>query len=420
MPKNPLIRSYPKKVNAPLQKKSAGILDDHAVRKNIATKEGSIEQVPVNDNHIVNKLYVDDKLVESFPTSLTAGSVVFSDGTNLSQDNFNLFWDSANNRLEPNLLKITSDGTQASPALKFNDTNTGFYKSGDSVSFSLNNSTKMTIDETGVGIGVTDPDVPLEVNGNITLRTTGNHTFFMKTTGLNTVPRFIISNDTRTWVLTVDGADQDKFKIKNDSFGTTPLTIDAQATGNVGISTTSPDTKLQVVGDVKFGDDNTNYVTIDATGNLVFVGGAGLAFGEIYARDNTTTTSTSTTKAQILIFDTDGESNNMTAVNAQGHLVVTKPGKYKIDTSISIKNSSGSAHVINVEMYKNNGSVVFNNIHAGRNLGTGSDVGNLTMSGIVDLAVNDTIEIWITSDSGAARTITIEDIDFSAIQVGGT
>ncbi len=171
----------------------------------------------------------------------------------------------------------------------------------------------------------------------------------------------------------------------------------------------------------KIGDGGTtNYTDIDNNGKVVFVGTAGLAFGEIYARDNTATTSTSTTKAQILIFDTDGEFNNMTAVNAQGHLLVTKAGKYKIDTSISIKNSSGSAHVINVEMYKNDGATVFNNIHAGRNLGTGSDVGNLTMSGIVDLAVNDTIEIWITSDSASARTVTVEDIDFSAIQIGGT
>ncbi len=148
--------------------------------------------------------------------------------------------------------------------------------------------------------------------------------------------------------------------------------------------------------------------------------GTGLPFAEIYARDNTATTSTSTTKAQILIFDTDGQSNNMTSVNAQGHIVVVKAGKYKIDTSISIKNSSGAAHVISVEMYKNNGTVVFNNIHAGRTFSTGSDVGNMTMSGIVDLAANDTIEMWITSDSASARTVTVEDVDFSAIQIGGT
>ncbi|KKM89319.1 hypothetical protein LCGC14_1249850, partial [marine sediment metagenome] len=75
----------------------------------------------------------------------------------------------------------------------------------------------------------------------------------------------------------------------------------------------------------------TNYMEVSGTGDVVFVGSAGLAFGEIYARDNTATTSTSTTKAQILIFDTDGESNNMTPDHAQDHITVTKAGMYKID-----------------------------------------------------------------------------------------
>ena len=42
--------------------------------------------------------------VESIPTALTAGSVIFSDGTNLAQDNFNLFWDDANKRLSPTFI----------------------------------------------------------------------------------------------------------------------------------------------------------------------------------------------------------------------------------------------------------------------------------------------------------------------------
>ncbi len=45
------------------------------------------------------KKYVDDKNVESFPTSLTNGSVIFSDGINLNQDNANFFWDNTNKRL---------------------------------------------------------------------------------------------------------------------------------------------------------------------------------------------------------------------------------------------------------------------------------------------------------------------------------
>ncbi len=179
-------------------------------------------------------------------------------------------------------------------------------------------------------------------------------------------------------------------------------------------------TDLTWNGIASLGDGGaTNYTEFSATGDQVFVGTAGLPFAEIYARDNTTTTSTSTTKTQILIFDINGEFNNMTPDHTNDHITVVKAGKYKIDASISLKNSSGSAHVISLEMYKNDGTVVFNNIHAGRTLGTGSDVGNLTMSGIVDLAVDDTIEIWITSDSASARTVTVEDINFCAIQTGG-
>ena len=39
--------------------KSAGILDDYAIRKNVATREGTIEKTPVEDNDLVNKAYVD-------------------------------------------------------------------------------------------------------------------------------------------------------------------------------------------------------------------------------------------------------------------------------------------------------------------------------------------------------------------------
>ena len=54
---------------------SAGILDDYAVRKNVATKEGTIEKVPVNSNDIVNKAYADS-LVASGLTAVSAGGFI--------------------------------------------------------------------------------------------------------------------------------------------------------------------------------------------------------------------------------------------------------------------------------------------------------------------------------------------------------
>lgn len=70
---NPLIRKYDRKVNGPLLKKSAGILEDYDVKVNVATKEGSITRTPINDIDIVNKLYADG-LVAGATGSWTAGS----------------------------------------------------------------------------------------------------------------------------------------------------------------------------------------------------------------------------------------------------------------------------------------------------------------------------------------------------------
>ncbi len=103
---------------------------------------------------------------EGHQSIATLGSVLFSDGKNIAEDNNNLFWYATRKELWSNLIKITSDGTQMSPALKFNDTNTGFFKVGDSIRLSLNNSTKVTFDSTGVGIGKS-PTEALDVVGNI-------------------------------------------------------------------------------------------------------------------------------------------------------------------------------------------------------------------------------------------------------------
>ena len=59
MVRNPLIRRNPPSLPTNTLHKSAGILDDHAIRKNVATKEGTIEHIPTLDNHITNKLYCD-------------------------------------------------------------------------------------------------------------------------------------------------------------------------------------------------------------------------------------------------------------------------------------------------------------------------------------------------------------------------
>ena len=98
---------------------------------------------------------------------------------------------------------------------------------------------------------------------------------------------------------------------------------------------------LTATGKGTFNELSTTEFIVETDGDTFWVGdGTGLPFAEIYARDNTATTSTSTTKAQILIFDTDGEFNNMTPSHAQDHISIvslaaksTMPDIVKFPTS---------------------------------------------------------------------------------------
>lgn len=61
----PSIKSQlkPKIYNFNQEEKSKGILDDFAIRKDIATRSGVIEHTPTLDKHIVNKEYCDSNII---------------------------------------------------------------------------------------------------------------------------------------------------------------------------------------------------------------------------------------------------------------------------------------------------------------------------------------------------------------------
>ncbi|MHC4269150.1 MAG: autotransporter outer membrane beta-barrel domain-containing protein [Planctomycetota bacterium] len=175
---------------------------------------------------------------------------------------------------------------------------------------------------------------------------------------------------------------------------------------------------------LRVGDWDTNYVEIDKAGDMTFVGGGGLAFAEIYASDvaDTITISSSgqANKVQVTSFAVDGVSNNMTPDHTNDHITVTKAGMYLATISISVTSTGGSAYQIAFSLYKNNGATEFVNVHTHRNLsGGGGDTGSMSLSGIVDLAVNDTIEVWTWNETNT-NDIIIDDITLSLVMVGGT
>ena len=199
----------------------------------------------------------------------------------------------------------------------------------------------------------------------------------------------------------------------------------AMSNADVGIRTITPDATIQVVGDCKFGDDNTNYVEIGTTGDVVFVGGAGLAFGDLYGQNTsstlTITTSGKANKVQVTAFDTNGHSNNTSPDHTNDHITITKAGMYLINISMTLDSLAGSAAEFGFSLFKNNGATEFGNVHVIRDLpgGGGGNHGSVSMNGIVDLAVNDTLELWGWNNANT-QNVMIDSVTMSIMQIGGT
>jgi len=142
-------------------------------------------------------------------------------------------------------------------------------------------------------------------------------------------------------------------------------------------------------------------------------------YGEIYTKDNTdTTTLNNSGKVQVLIFDSNGESRDTTPDHTNDHIIIEKPGRYLVTISLTIANTAGAAHVISLGLFKNNGVTQLNNVHAGRGLTTATNVGSVSMSGLVEFSKDDTVELWALTDSGTDRAVTFEDVTLSIIKIG--
>ena len=115
--------------------------------------------------------------------------------------------------------------------------------------FLIENTEKMRLTSTGLGIGTTSPSYPLEVNGEI--KSDG---YRIDLSSLSDI-RAIVSTGTNSLQIGDSGVNEFKFK----NLAGTSMIINSS--GKVGIGTTSPTEKLHVVGKGIF----TDQVTIPAT-----------------------------------------------------------------------------------------------------------------------------------------------------------
>lgn len=214
MAKNPLIRSYPRRVSKPLPNKSAGILDDFATRRNVATNAGTIEQIPTEENHIVNKRYIDsgtwtgtNKTFDDFSnrieadqvhiqvrnesgSAMTRGQLVYVSGYNLGLDRYLVSLADANDTgtfpvigiLDVNISN-NQDG-HLTHSGKIVDVNTNAFSVGDSV--------YMTTTAGVFGVKPTGDDDVIQAIGTVLRSNTNNGVLAIVGAGrVNDVPNNI-------------------------------------------------------------------------------------------------------------------------------------------------------------------------------------------------------------------------------------
>ena len=169
---------------------------------------------------------------------------------------------------------------------------------------------------------------------------------------------------------------------------------------------------------------SSSYAQLNSSGVTHWVGGGGLVFGEIYANNASDTITISSAgeanKVQVTSFDTVGHSNNMTPSSDNDDITVLKAGVYLCTISLHIESvGGGGADTFGFSAYKNNGAAELADCHAHRRLsGGGGDVGSVSMSGLLDLAVNDTVELW-TWNEDSTDNVVIDDLNMSLVMIGG-
>lgn len=142
-------------------------------------------------------------------------------------------------------------------------------------------------------------------------------------------------------------------------------------------------------------------------------------YAELWSINNSTdiTFNSGSGYVQITVFDNEGNSKGLVPDTGESHISVPRSGYYFVAVSISISNQAGAAHAMDVDLKKNNGASDYDNVHASRYLGAGTDVGSVSMSGIIYSKKGDTLEIWANTDRGSDTDVRFEDINFSVIGV---
>lgn len=175
-------------------------------------------------------------------------------------------------------------------------------------------------------------------------------------------------------------------------------------------------------------------LTVPATGTAALLGTANTftaanqftqvykvgTFAEIHTHDASTAQAIATgaTYTKLTAFTNNGFSANCTADYANDKITITKAGIYKVNATVSFSGESVSVIWFLSPFLDGTEQDM---IHASRKIGTGGDVGNISMSGFIDVAsVPVDLDLRARHDQGGNENLTISYANLNCEYIGDT
>ncbi len=136
-------------------------------------------------------------------------------------------------------------------------------------------------------------------------------------------------------------------------------------------------------------------------------------YGAIYLHGGSTAqTSISATPAKVTGFASNGISSGTTPDHANDKITILTAGDYLVAGAVSFSGTLSKTFF--VEIYKNSTGTEY---AFERKLGTGGDVGAAPVGGLITLAVNDEISLYVSSSDGGT-SFTPQEASLIVTRVG--